>query len=173
MKQETLKRPLTADRLRHLFSYDENDGALIRRCRVSSAPAGAVLGYARKDGYLHAVIDYRFYLLHRLVWLYVKGEWPTKQVDHINGIKDDNRIENLRDVSNAENNQNIYRATHISKTGLRGVFPHGSKWIAQIGVEGKTLHIGTFASTQEAHAAYCAAKQQLHIQERKHHAKIK
>lgn len=102
---------------------------------------------------------------HRLAWLAMTGEWPSADIDHINGVRHDNRWANLRLVDRATNNENQRRATRQNKTsGLLGVSysaPH-KKWVAQIQVKGRNRNLGRFASADEAHAAYLDAKRSLH-----------
>jgi hypothetical protein len=106
-------------------------------------------------------VDGHRYPAHRLAWLYMTGEWPG-EVDHINGKKDDNRWANLRDISHAANSQNVRVAQVNNRCGVLGVKPLRDKFQARICVARKTIHLGTFLTTSEAHAAYVAAKRELH-----------
>jgi hypothetical protein len=121
---------------------------------------GAVAGSRMPAGYmaiqLHGVRQYA----HRLAWCYVYGSWPAGVIDHINGVKDDNRIENLRDVSQRANTQN--RAAPKGDNPYLGVSKKRSKWLAQISDHGKHVRVGLFDTPEEAHAAYVAAKRKLH-----------
>jgi len=115
------------------------------------------------------MIDGKIYLAHRLAWLYVHGVMPKKNIDHINGVKTDNRIENLRDVAQSVNLQNLQRARKNRKSSrLLGV-SHSNRgtclarpYRARIVVDGRELSLGTFATEQEAHQAYLAAKRIHH-----------
>jgi hypothetical protein len=102
------------------------------------------------------------YKAHRLAWFYITGEWPD-QIDHINGVRDDNRIENLRNVTGQQNTHN-QRTAHVnSSTGVLGVIAKPSgKFAAEIRVNGKKKHIGTFPSISLAKAAYDEAKLKFH-----------
>lgn len=158
---------LTAERLRAVLDYDKATGHLIRRVSYHRiAPVGSVAGYVakngRRSGYRYASVDGKLYLAHRLVWLHVMGSWPTDCIDHINGERDDNRIENLRDVSRAVNQQNERKAHKTNKSGLLGVSPSRDRFKASITRSAKTVHLGTFSTGEEAHAAYVAAKRQYH-----------
>jgi hypothetical protein len=102
------------------------------------------------------------YLEHRVIWLWVTGEWPLHGIDHIDGVKDNNRWANLRDVSPSVNSQNTKRAKAGSSTGLLGVTRMGSRFQAKIMTRGKMAYLGTFATGQLAHEAYLAAKRELH-----------
>jgi hypothetical protein len=88
------------------------------------------------------------------------GELPKEQVDHINGIKDDNRWINLRGATNGENQQN--RKNQKNKSGYRGVHPIGNRWQTLIRVNKKLIHIGCFETPKEAHIAYLEAKAKYH-----------
>jgi hypothetical protein len=94
---------LTAERLRELLDYDPQTGNLIWRQKAHGRPAGEVAGCRTSRGYWRVGVDRVEYKAHRLVWLHVYGEWPSKQIDHINRNACDNRIENLRDVTASEN----------------------------------------------------------------------
>lgn len=99
---------LTAERLRAALDYDPATGLFrwIERPNQKII-VGSIAGHVGRKGYIYVTIDKRKYAAHRLAWLYVNGEWPKEQIDHINRVKDDNRISNLRDVSDAENKLNI------------------------------------------------------------------
>lgn len=110
------------------------------------------------------MIDGAAYATHRLVWFYVHGKWPEHEIDHINGDRSDNRISNLRDVPAAINRQNL-RTSHKDKIAgpLGAHFNKVSrKWKASICVNYRHTHLGTFATAEDAHAAYVAAKRMLH-----------
>ena len=114
------------------------------------------------NGYQAIHINGVSYKAHRLAWFYMQGEWPD-QIDHINGVRDDNRIENLRNVSGKLNSHNQRSAHSNSSTGVLGVIAKPSgKFAAEIRVNGKKKHIGTFESISLAQAAYAEAKLKLH-----------
>lgn len=155
-----------AFRLRELFLYDPATGAFVNRvARGSLARAGQVAGSKHCAGYLAIRIDGRAYLCHRLAWLYMHGEWPADQIDHINGVRTDNRIENLRECSNAENCQNV-RAHRDSTSSFTGVSWSGSSkskpWVAQICVNKRQRFLGYYATESEAASVRAAAKSELH-----------
>ena len=150
-------------RLLELLSYDSETGAFVWLKDPSSGTkrAGKKAG-TLCNGYVRICIDGKFYYAHRLAWLYVHGCFPTGIVDHANGDKGDNRIGNLRLVSNSQNLQN-QRKPQGSNPSL-GVSKHGHRgWRARIKIDGKRIHIGTFASPEIAQAAYMAAKRNHHI----------
>lgn len=150
---------LTQARVREVLSYDPTTGEFTRlvgrragrKCRCS-------LGRS-----LQVMIDGRNYAnAHRLAFLYMNGAWPAGQVDHINGVRSDNRWANLRDVDQSTNMQNRQRSQSNSKTGVLGVSPSIGRYRAAIDVDGKFKHLGRFDSVEEAAAAYLAAKRQFH-----------
>ncbi|NML61835.1 HNH endonuclease [Massilia sp. RP-1-19] len=154
---------ITAGRLRELFIYDEATGFFIwRKTCGARAKAGAIAGHKSSREYIQMRLDGRNYKGHRLAWLYVHGEWPSDQIDHINGVKSDNRIANLRDVSCNINHQNLRQACVRSSTGLLGVIPDKNRWRARIDANKKTYRLGSFNSPELAHAAYIEAKRRLH-----------
>lgn len=152
---------LDSTRLRELLSYDPTTGVFTWRVKVSrKTVVGGVAGSRMPQGYVvvqfYGVRQYA----HRLAWCYVYGSWPTGVVDHINGTKDDNRIENLRDVTQRANTQNS-TAPRRGNPYL-GVSKKRNKWLAQISDHGKHVRVGLFNTPEEAHAAYVAAKRKLH-----------
>jgi HNH endonuclease len=102
------------------------------------------------------------HLAHRLAWLYVHGIWPERKIDHINGNPCDNRLVNLRDVSQAQNMQNYRKAKSGSALGIQGVTRNGTGFMAQLTVNYKNVYLGTFRTSEAAHEAYLVAKRNLH-----------
>lgn len=161
----------TPDQLRERLSYDPVTGGLT--WRPYSDPAAWQIGwnarYAGKPAFAH--MSKRGYLngswkphtltAHRVAWAVHHGEWPTHQIDHINGDRTDNRIANLRDVPNAENAKNM-RPKSTNTSGVTGVFfaKHVQKWTAQIRHGGRTRHLGLFSEKREAVAARRIAERQ-------------
>lgn len=153
---------LTPARLRELVEYDSDTGVFTWRTAGQGKRLGAPAGSITTRGYARVKVDYVGYPAHRLAWLYVHGQWPAHEIDHINGIKTDNRISNLRDVSATINRQNLRAAKSNSSSGLLGVFQANNKWVASIGVKRKRLTIGHFESKEDAYEAYLTAKRALH-----------
>jgi hypothetical protein len=157
------KVDLTAQRLRELLHYDEETGIFTNRVnRWSRGVAGRQVGNTMPQGYRRIGIDGRIYQAHRLAWLYVYGEWPKHCIDHINGNKADNRIENLRDVTVETNTQNLRRARADSGTGYMGVFHFKGKYISYIRCAGKRIYLGLFNDPEEGSRVYLEAKRKLH-----------
>jgi len=91
---------------------------------------------------------------HRAAWFYVYGRMPLGDVDHINGIKNDNRICNLREATRAQNMLNLHKPNRNNKSGFLGVHKVGNSYASRITVAGKTKHLGCFRTAEEAHARY-------------------
>ncbi len=156
-------KPLPSrERLAELFEYDAASGNLIRIAQQGGQLPGTVAGNVVR-GYRRASVDSSVYLVHRLV-LAIHGVDvpPEMQVDHMNGDRTDNRVENLRVVSNAENRQNLSGAQRTNKAGLLGVGATRHRWRARITAKGSPVDLGCFGTPEEAHAAYLAAKAELH-----------
>jgi len=110
-----------------------------------------------QNTYFRMMVDGQQYPNHHLAWLWVHGELPKGQLDHINGDRLDNRIANLREASQTENMGNCIKHRD-NKSGYKGVFPlRGKRWQAQVCRNGVKHHLGTFETPEEAHAAYCDA----------------
>jgi hypothetical protein len=155
---------LTVDELRRVLDYDPKTGIFrwkSKASKFSHARIGGIAGSTQSRGYVQIMLNGKFYVAHRLVWLYVYEEWPLGQVDHINGVRSDNRVENLRLASQSENQGNR-RIQYNTKSGYKGVVRHGSGWRASIRKDGVPYRIGTYATPEEAHIAYCEMAKKLH-----------
>lgn len=163
-KSEFHGTQLTADRLRQVLSYatDTGDFIWLEGGRGRYKRAGALAGRLSKHGYRIICVDGTTCMAHRLAWLYVHGEWPAHEIDHINGVRTDNRITNLRDVSRAINAQNIRAARSDSKSGLLGVSAGNGGFVAAVQLNGRQHYLGTFQTPEEAQAVYLGAKRRLH-----------
>lgn len=153
---------LSASELRELLHYDAKTGVFRWRVRCGQGKANAVAGTLTKDGYVQLRIRRVHYRAHRLAWLWVTGSWPVHQIDHCNGVRGDNRFENLRDVPQGINVQNQRRAQKKNKVGLLGVKRNGSGFRAAITVGGKESYLGTYSTPEIAHGVYVTAKRTLH-----------
>ena len=153
---------ITAEQLRARFHYDPNTGSFVRLVTCGGKIKNTIAGWTHNEGYIALRIDRVSYLAHRLAWLYVFGRWPIDQLDHINGNRSDNRIQNLRECSNAENCQNV--KAHRDGAGKRGTTfdKRVGRWIASIGLDGKRYHIGYFDTQEQASSAYEAEKRRVH-----------
>lgn len=153
-----VKNHITQSELKLALSYDRETGVFTRIC----IPGTRVDLVNKKTncldsstGYIRIRVDNRLYYAHRLAWLYEFGEVPSLYVDHINGVKSDNRIQNLRLADNSQNMHNRM-ATKASKTGYKGVFitPSTGKYIAKIKINGKPKSLGTYETAELAFDAY-------------------
>ena len=145
---------LTQERLKELLHYNPDTGVFIWRISRRGVKQGKIAGSISSDGYLFIGIDCRLYRAHRLAWLYITGEFPRHQIDHINHDRDDNRICNLRDVSMGENSRNR-RKDPRNTSGHTGVYwlKAKKKWQASIKNRGKHYHFGWFCDIEDAKAA--------------------
>lgn len=131
--------------------------------RWNARYSGKECGNIDFQGYRAIKINGKTFKAHRLAWLHYYGEWPKGQIDHINRVRDDNRIENLRDVTRSQNQQNVsIRRTNTS--GAKGVyfFKGTGKWHARICVNGKQKHLGFFNDLRLAASAYSEAAAKYH-----------
>jgi hypothetical protein len=142
--------------------YDELTGKLFWKTKVKNASVGDEAGCKTANGYRVVYANGVQFKGHRVVWLLYYGEWPKLRIDHINGVRDDNRICNLRDVAAYVNSQNLRTASARSTTGCLGVFKLGRKWKASIGVRGQRINLGVFQTMDEAQMVYLNAKRRLH-----------
>ena len=145
---------LTQERVRDLFLYDPESGLLTNRASRGRARGGDEAGGLSQKGYRHVSIDGVTYRGHRVIWLWVYGSWPTQAIDHINGVKDDNRIVNLRDATLTENQRNR-RTPDNNTSGVQGVSwkKKARKWQASIKLGGKVRHLGYFDDLSDAREA--------------------
>lgn len=149
---------LTAERLREVLDYDPETG-VFRWRKLRHRPAkdvGSIAGCPKGDGYWVIMVDRRRYRAHRLAWLYMTGAWPKLDIDHKNGIEDDNRFVNLREATQMQNQRNCRRHRH-NTSGFKGVRRRGARWEACIKHAGRVLYLGIFEAPADAHAAYCRA----------------
>ena len=154
---------ISYERVKELFDYRE-DGYLIWKVRKSrSIRIGDVAGRSCNNQYPRIQIDRKPYMAHRLIWLWHHGYMPEGELDHINKIGFDNRIENLREVSHQCNLRNTGNPKD-NKTGVKGVFTNerwGDVWRAQIVLNGKQVNLGNHRCFDEAVLTRLAAEQCL------------
>ncbi len=155
---------LTAERLRQVLDYDKATGTFMWLKGISNrAPAGKEAGCrCRRSGYILIGIDGRLYPAHRLAWMFVHGVMPD-EIDHRDGDRANNKIQNLRSCTHAENQKNVPRPSH-NTSGFKGVHfhPQTGKWRARIKSDGKHKSLGLHQTPEAAHAAYCAAATAMH-----------
>jgi len=148
-------RTFDAATLRELVRYE--DGRLYWRDPGPRQVVGPLGSPAGHGGRLQMPILGSAHYVHRLVWLYHHGDWPADQIDHINGDKLDNRIENLRESDNRANAQNVLR-----KTGGVSLDKRSGRWRARIMANGRNISLGYYNSEAEARAEYLRAKLHYH-----------
>lgn len=156
---------LTQERLKEILSYDPKTGIFAHNTnRSNCVKIGSIAGCINFGGYRAIVVNCRSFLAHRLAWFYIYGQWPNKNIDHINGLRDDNRLSNLREASQSENLQNQHNPGLSNKSGYLGVHfrKDNGRWVAQITVNRKRKHLGCFLSPELASMAYLDAKRKLH-----------
>jgi hypothetical protein len=134
------------------FALDAETGKIYWKSIYSANGLGSELPtYIKANGYKCINIAGRQYLQHRLVWLLAYGKWPENVIDHIDGVRDNNCLTNLRDVSLSVNSHNCKaKGTYYNKP-LK-------QWISMIDVNRARIHLGCYKTEEEARAAYEAAK---------------
>lgn len=163
-----MARRVTQARLKELLSYDAGTG--IFRWLITRSPkvsGGDVAGcFDTTYGYVTIKIDYVVYRAHRLAWLYVTGSWP-RALDHKNRVRSDNRFDNLREATTAQNGQNR-NAQKKSKTGVNGVcwYKPRKRWKASIVLNGVDIYLGIYKKIEDAIAARRAAEDRLYTHHR-------
>lgn len=151
------------DLIKSRLRYNKDTGAFTWAESRGKWKAGDVSSSVNSLGYCRVKVDGVSYLAHRLAWAFVYGDFPESDIDHVNGIKTDNRIENLRLATRSENQCN--RGKHLNnKSGFKGVNWNQSvkKWAARCMVNGKRTHIGYFDDAALAAAAYQQVAASLH-----------
>jgi len=140
---------ITQEQLKKFLHYNPDTGVFTRLVCVNQFKVGEPAGDVDGGGYLRTSIKGIRYKCHRLAWFYVYGYWPSK-IDHINHIKTDNRIINLREVSHQENMKNA--SLQKNSIGFNGVDKHkaSGKWRARIALDGKEIHLGLFDDLNKA-----------------------
>jgi len=150
--------------LQQLLEYDSMTGSFHwKDNRGKKGCIGKSAGFFHK-GYTSIHINGKDYKAHRLAWLMCTGKDPAdKQIDHINGNKNDNRFANLRPATNSQNACNRTVSSR-NTSGFKGVSFSGKKqaWKADIRINGATQHLGYFPTAELAHMAYCKAAAELH-----------
>jgi hypothetical protein len=151
---ERIVSDLTQARLKELLHYDPETGLFRWLVKFSRQQPDGAAGTKDAYGYLLIRVERRLYKAHRLAWLYVHGAWPTKGIDHINRVRDDNRIANLREACQSLNTMN-QGARANSRSGVTGVVwkEDRQKWYAQIRIGYRMVHLGVFKNKNDAAAA--------------------
>ncbi len=141
-------------RVNSLLHYDPVTGIFVWKSRTSHrVRVGDTAGTHHSKGYVIIGVDGHRMFAHRLAYLLMMGELPFDQIDHANGIKDDNRWENLRACDGCQNHSNM-RKSKANSTGVKGVYIHSQtgRYTSQITVQGNRFHLGCFQTLEEAKA---------------------
>lgn len=125
---------------------------------------GKRAGVLQPNGYRNIQIAGRRFHEHKLAFIYMEGSAPSLPIDHKNGVKSDNRWENLRAVRHADNMHNQRRPHKNNRSGFLGVVvrPGSNRFWSKIRVDSKNIHLGVFDTAEEAHSAYLKAKVSMH-----------
>ena len=150
------KAILTQSHLKELIHYCQDAGTFTRIKSPYKAKIGVIKTIANSSaGYFQIMLNGKPYKAHRLAWLYIHGNFPENDTDHINGIRTDNRLVNIREATHAENMQNV-GLTCANTSGYKGVSYHKSrgKWYVRISIDGKQKNLGYFNTPESASQAY-------------------
>ena len=154
---------LTQEELKKFLDYDMETGIFTWKIKRKRVNAGDIAGTCKLNGYLQIMINYKFYLCHRLAWLYIYGEFPNGILDHIDGNRANNKIFNLRQATSRQNNINA-KLSKRNTSGVKGVYWHtqNKKWYAQININGKNKHIGFFNDIDSAKKSVMETREKYH-----------
>lgn len=143
---------ITVAELREYVQYDDATGAIHYKCSKKLAASKTSKGYIRLK------VNGNEILAHRAAWALAFGAWPATFIDHINEDKQDNRLCNLREVTQSQNLQNQSKPMRRSSTGVRGVSKSRKKFKVHVCKDGINSYVGTFETLAAAQQAYLQAK---------------
>ena len=154
---------ITHEQLKSIIHYHAETGIFTRIKSVRKPSIGVMNLALTEKGYLRIVLLNKSYLSHRIAWFYVTRAWPKNQIDHINNIKVDNRLTNLREANNSQNQKNA-GLRNDNSSGYKGVNYHKitGKWRAQIRINSKKTHLGLYTTAEDASRAYEAGAKLHH-----------
>lgn len=157
---------LSISRLMELLHYSPDTGHFTWIKRGCGVTIGRIAGGSMGNrGYRRIKIDGRMYLAHRLAWLYMKGSWPKDEIDHINMVRDDNRISNLREATRLQNSRNK-KIRKDNSSGMKGVHFHKStrKWQVTCGFNSKLIYLGLFDDMELADLVASEFRSKYHVE---------
>ena len=152
---------MNIDALKSLLRYDPDTGLIYWTAKGKGMIKKKAAGTLLYSGYLGICIGPKRWQAHRIAWALHHGVWPEDQIDHINGVKTDNRACNLREATNSQNGKNL-GLSKANTSGVKGISfeKHTGRWKATIRVDGKSISIGRFDSIENAAIARKFAEQQ-------------
>ena len=154
---------VSVGRVKELLDYNPETGVFTWKVdNLGNARKNQSAGWLEPNGYSRIGVDKSKLKAHRLAWAMVHGAWPEGDIDHINGIRNDNRIVNLRLATRSQNAQNLKKAMSNSSHGFLGVKKNGNRWNASINLDGEYIYLGCFKTPEIAHSAYLKAKRDIH-----------
>lgn len=152
--------------IRQQISYDPLTGVLTRNSKPKGSRAilGPIKGTSKAEGHLKTYVCGKEVYLHQLAWFLSYGIWASKIIDHKDRDPTNNRLKNLRLISHQGNLQNRHAPMRGNSSGYLGVYFDKSrqKFVAEISINNKKKHLGRYATAEQAHQAYMAAKRQHH-----------
>lgn len=142
---------INQERLKEVLEYDTGTGAFTRKLSRPGYLVGSDAGYTTEDGYRRIGIDGNDYLAHRLAFLYVEGYFPEHDIDHMDGVRDNNKYDNLRHASRTCNLQN-QKTYSNSTSGFTGVsfLKRSNKWVAHASLGCGRVYLGLHETALDA-----------------------
>lgn len=159
---EIVRRDPTHAELLAIIHYNPETGRFTHLRTSGKAKKGAIAGNIAPNGYWQLRVFNKLFAASRLAWFYMTGEWPRETIDHINGIRTDDRWSNLRLASKTENNWNTGPMSNC-KSGLKGAWRCKStgRWLSMLEVNRKRIWLGRFDTAEEAHKAWIEAASKI------------
>ena len=155
---------LTFDQASRWLEYNQETGQFIWKLSTCKTKAGSVAGYINSNGYMIVGLFGKKYRLHRLAWLLTHGQWPDGTIDHINCNRTDNRLCNLRNVSQSVNVQNVRSPTAANTSGFLGVYWSDKRrgFMASVKLKKKGKRRGPYKTAERAYVSYVHLKRMHH-----------
>lgn len=147
----SMKKIESVKELKKIMTCYPDKGYCVWKERAGNYFSNKKVGWVGDRGYIRCEFLGVGYSMHRIIWLYVYGKWPSGEIDHINHIRNDNRIENLRVVSNKDNLKNK-SLPKSNKSGIMGVhwLRRDKRWKVAIKIDGKTKYLGLYQKKEDA-----------------------